>query len=50
MKKINSLIFLVLSFFVLDACNQDYTPRPRGYFRIDLPEKEYVLFDTTYQN
>lgn len=27
---------------------QDYSPKPRGYFRIDLPEKEYVRFDTTY--
>lgn len=23
------------------SCKQDYTPKPRGYFRIDLPEKEY---------
>lgn len=30
------------------GCNQDYTPKPRGYFRIDFPVKEYVTFDTTY--
>jgi gliding motility-associated lipoprotein GldD len=30
---------------VVSACNSVYTPRPRGYFRIDLPEKEYRQFD-----
>ena len=29
----------------LTSCNGNYTPKPRGYFRIDLPEKEYKLFD-----
>jgi len=33
---------------LLSACNSDYSPKPRGYFRIDLPEKKYVLFDTNY--
>ncbi len=23
------------------SCNNDYTPKPRGYFRIDLPKKAY---------
>ncbi|MCL6524457.1 MAG: hypothetical protein K6T34_07320 [Thermoflavifilum sp.] len=27
------------------SCNHPPTPRPRGYFRIDLPEKKYQLFD-----
>ncbi|TCJ14611.1 hypothetical protein EPD60_08490 [Flaviaesturariibacter flavus] len=27
------------------ACNSDYTVKPRGYFRIELPKKEYVRFD-----
>ena len=26
----------------------DYVPKPKGYFRIDLPKKQYVLFDSTY--
>jgi gliding motility-associated lipoprotein GldD len=30
------------------GCREDYTPKPRGYFRIDLPEKQYTRFDTTY--
>lgn len=36
-----------LSFFllVLSACNNDYTPKPRGFYRIDLPEKGYRQYD-----
>ena len=31
----------------LCACSNDYTPKPRGYFRIDLPTKSYKSFDST---
>ena len=35
--------FLILLILLgLLACNEVYTPKPRGYFRIDFPEKEYV--------
>lgn len=27
------------------SCNSDYVPKPRGYYNIELPEKEYQLFD-----
>jgi gliding motility-associated lipoprotein GldD len=27
------------------ACNSDYVQKPRGYYKIDLPEKKYQLFD-----
>ena len=27
------------------GCNNDYTPKPRGFFRIDLPEKEFRKSD-----
>lgn len=43
-----SIIFIVL--FGLSAilgtvsCNHNYSPKPRGYFRIDLPEKKYQVF------
>jgi gliding motility-associated lipoprotein GldD len=36
---------LLIIFLFLFACNSDYTPRPRGYFKIDLPKKEYRQFD-----
>ncbi len=30
------------------ACDHDIAPRPKGYFRIDMPEKHYVVFDTAF--
>ena len=27
------------------SCNSDYTPKPRGYFKIHFPKKEYQVFD-----
>ena len=44
--KIFSLI-LVLT-FLLVSCGENYTPLPRGYFRIDFPEHTYRLSDTTF--
>jgi gliding motility-associated lipoprotein GldD len=38
---INNLSLIIL----LTACNSDYTPRPRGYFRIDFPPHEYQSFN-----
>ena len=35
----------LLFFFCLTACNSGYDPKPRGFFRIPLPEKSYQLFD-----
>ena len=29
----------------LFACNSEYVPKPRGYFKIALPEKKYQLFE-----
>ncbi len=34
--------------FSLSSCDSNYTPKPRGYFRIALPEKKYVLLDSIY--
>lgn len=41
-----TLIFLFL--FALISCESPYAPKPRGYFRIDLPEKQYQVFDSTF--
>lgn len=27
------------------SCRHDYTPKPRGYMKIDYPAKNYILFD-----
>lgn len=30
---------------VLQACEDDYTPKRKGYFRIDFPQKEYSTYN-----
>ncbi|MCK4568733.1 MAG: gliding motility lipoprotein GldD [Bacteroidales bacterium] len=39
---------ILMLFFFVSACNEHHTPKPRGYFRIDLPEHEYKDFDSTF--
>ncbi len=41
-----SLIFLFS--LLINSCNSGHSPLPRGYVRIDLPQKEYRSFDTIY--
>jgi gliding motility-associated lipoprotein GldD len=36
---------LVLLGFVILGCNSEYTQKPRGYYKIELPKKQYQLFD-----
>jgi gliding motility-associated lipoprotein GldD len=42
------LPFFFLLILLMSSCSENYTPKPRGYFRIDLPERSYRIFDTTY--
>ncbi|MEZ5084320.1 MAG: gliding motility lipoprotein GldD [Bacteroidales bacterium] len=48
--KNKTLHFPLIAFilFATISCNTDYYPKPRGFFRIDLPEKEYRPFDTNF--
>jgi gliding motility-associated lipoprotein GldD len=46
-KPLYFLVFLVSGMFII-SCSSDYYPKPRGYLRIDLPEKSYQLFDSTF--
>ena len=42
-------LFLFFPILILAAsCGGSYVPKPRGYYRIDLPKKEYKVFDTTF--
>ncbi len=42
-------LILPVFLFLLISCDQDnYMPKPHGYFRIDLPRHESRLFDTTF--
>ncbi len=38
--KSNPIIYLLAAIFLV-ACNSNPVPRPRGFYRIDLPEKNY---------
>ena len=33
--------FLAALYLFFASCNNDYTPKPRGFFRISFPKKEY---------
>lgn len=39
-----SLVIGCWLLFFLCSCDPDYVPKPRGYFRIELPEKNYSEF------
>src|SRR5690349_17830375 len=40
-----SSILAAAIFFLIAACNSDYTIKRKGYFKIDLPEHQYAQFD-----
>jgi gliding motility-associated lipoprotein GldD len=35
----------IFSLLILFSCEENYVPKPRSFFRIDLPEREYQTFD-----
>lgn len=39
---------IVIVFLFLTGCKESYTPKPRGYFRIDFPEKNYTRIANQY--
>lgn len=39
-----SSILIVFCIFLF-SCNSGYTPKPRGYFKIELPQREYRMFN-----
>jgi gliding motility-associated lipoprotein GldD len=41
--KIKLIVLFLLIVFI--SCNSDYTIKPRGYFKIDFPQKAYQKFD-----
>ena len=44
--KVNRSCWVLMVILLLAAsCNSDYTPKPRGYFKIDFPKKAYQTFD-----
>ncbi len=45
--RLNTLLAVFLLLFAT-SCKDYYQPKPRGYFRIQLPEKEYVSIPKGY--
>jgi gliding motility-associated lipoprotein GldD len=42
------VVWFIILVLIMASCEQPYTPKPRGYFRIALPVKTYLAFDTTF--
>lgn len=40
----NRIYGLLYFCIILASCNQDYSPKPRAYFRISFPEKKYQQY------
>ena len=38
--------FLCTALVIILTCNENYTPKPLGFFRIDLSEKDYKIFES----
>jgi gliding motility-associated lipoprotein GldD len=46
----NSLVLLILIFLIgSTGCRKGSVPKPVGYFRIDLPKRQYVVFDNSVE-
>jgi gliding motility-associated lipoprotein GldD len=48
--ELKRIALLAIAVLFLAACSStpDYSPKPRGYYRIVFPEKSYRKFDTIY--
>lgn len=42
---IKKVVFISIVGCLLAACNSAYTPKPKGYFKINFPPKQYQIFD-----
>lgn len=42
------VVMLFLSTVIFSCGRDNPVPKPRGYFRIDLPERNYRIFDTNF--
>lgn len=38
-------LYIATGLLLLYSCNEEYVPKPRGYFRIDLPQHTYQYFN-----
>lgn len=47
-KHLASPFLFITSLLLMVSCGQTPTPKPRGYFRIDFPAREYRLLDSVF--
>lgn len=40
-----NIFSIAIFLFILFSCSQSYTPKPRGYLRIEQPATHYIMFD-----
>ena len=43
---LKTTVLLLVLFFIIGCGGNDYVPKPRGYYRINFPEKQYKVFDS----
>lgn len=48
MTKIAGIIFFIIVVTYIIGCENSFTPKPRGYYRIDLPPKKYKPLNLNY--
>ncbi len=39
------LLTAFLSVYTFFSCNSNFTPKPKGYFKINFPQKQYIQFN-----
>ncbi len=47
-KRLKYLSLLTIIILLSFACRRHHSPKPKGYFRIDFPERSYQAFDSTF--
>src|SRR5688572_10803344 len=40
------IVPIAIGILFLSSCGGDYSPKPRGYYRIDFPEKKYTHYSS----
>jgi gliding motility-associated lipoprotein GldD len=46
--RLSCLLSVAFFLITLSSCDNSYSPKPMGYFRIDCPKKEYKVLDSIY--
>ncbi|PKQ65675.1 gliding motility lipoprotein GldD [Labilibaculum filiforme] len=46
-RKLSILLFLLIAFTAI-SCKKKYTPKPKAYYRIDFPAKEYQNWNSDF--